>query len=300
MRTREYYTLRTHAPGATVSSAVGMASPGDHARGFGGAHLIGDKLVRIAYLDEAGKSKVEEEPYLVVAGIVLHADEHWRSLEEHMRAIGRRYLPNDPKPVFHAKDIFHGTGKFDRNLPVWTRERRWQLLAELCEIPRDFKLPVVVGFTQRERFREKILKTAPKASEEAILTVSHAETFVRAAMSIESWMRRVVPKETAMIIAEDSPKMKRMLKGVHAGYSNRFAEVGHEDKLFHSNHIIETAHFATRSESMPLQLADACAFVIKRHFMQKDDAVGFFNVLRPEVVWYDDEAGHLMRLEHRQ
>jgi hypothetical protein len=267
---------------------------------FAGAQLVGEKLVRIAYLDEAGKSKHEEEPYLVVAGIILHGDEHWRPLEEHMRAIGRRYLPDDPKPLFHAKDIFHGTGKFDRNLPAWPRERRWQLLSELCEIPRDFKLPVVFGFTQRDRFRENVLQVDPGASKELILTISHADTFVKAAMSIETWMHRVVPTETAMIIAEDSPKMKRILKDAHAGYSNRFAKVGEENKMFHSNHIIETAHFATRSESMPLQLADACAFVIKRHLMEKDDAASFFSVLREELVWYDEEVGSLVRLEGRQ
>jgi hypothetical protein len=34
--------------------------------------------VRLAYLHEAGISKTTDEPYLVVAGIILHGDEHWR------------------------------------------------------------------------------------------------------------------------------------------------------------------------------------------------------------------------------
>jgi hypothetical protein len=31
--------------------------------------------VRLAYLDEAGISKTADEPYLVVAGIILHGDD---------------------------------------------------------------------------------------------------------------------------------------------------------------------------------------------------------------------------------
>jgi Protein of unknown function (DUF3800) len=284
-------------PGATVSKEAEL-SASIHARCFGGGLLVGDRLVRIAYLDEAGKSKPEEEPYLVVAGVILHADEHWKTLEQHMRGIARRYLPDDPRPLFHAKDIWHGTGKFDRRSPDWPRERRWHLLAELCEIPRDFQLPVILGFNYRDRIQETILKHQPNATKEQILQVSHADTFVKAAISLEAWMRRAAPKETAMIIAEDAPKMKRLLKDAHAGYSNRFAEIGESDKTFHSNHIIETAHFATRAESMPLQLADVCAFVIKRHFMEREDAEGFFNVLRPEIVWFDEDVESLVRPEH--
>jgi hypothetical protein len=36
----------------------------------------------------------------------------WRSVEEHFRALAQRYLPDDPRPLFHAKDIFHGSGNW--------------------------------------------------------------------------------------------------------------------------------------------------------------------------------------------
>jgi hypothetical protein len=157
--------------------------------------------LRIAYLDEAGISNSVQEPYLVVAGVILQADEHWRPLEEHFRAMARRYLPDDPNPLFHAMDIFHGTGKFPR--AEWPRERRWHLLSELAEIPRKFELPIVFGFNNRQRFREVILGVAPQATEAEILALTHADTFVKAATSVEAWMRRTTRNEMTMIIAED-------------------------------------------------------------------------------------------------
>ena len=258
------------------------------ARSFGGGLLEGSKLVRIAYLDEAGISNPKHEPWLVVGGIILHADEHWRPLDEHFRAIGRRYLPDDPKPVFHAKDIFHGTGKFDRK--SWPRTRREHLLSELIEIPRKFDFPIVMGFTHRERFGAEIRKQYPDMSPAQCHLITHADTFVKTAQVVEAWMTRVQRDETAMLIAEDTPKMKRPLKLLHGEYTDRFKKIGAGGKLFHSSHIVETVHFAEKAESMPLQVADACAFVFKRHLMDKEDAETFIDIMRPQIVWHAENA----------
>jgi hypothetical protein len=266
-----------------------------HARCFGGGILEGGSPVRLTYLDEAGISNPRQEPYLVIAGIILHGDQHWRPLEEELRAIGRRYLPDEAKPLFHAKDIFHGSGAFDRNNKKWPRHRRWHLLAELCELPRKFDVPVVVAFTERARFRTQILEQFPKLSAANIQIITHADTFVRAAMAVEGWMSLSANKnESALMVAEDAPNMRKILKAVHSGYTDRFRLIGDGLKLFHSNHIVDTVHFAGKRESMPLQVADACAFIIKRRLMQIADSVTFFDVLRPQIAWHDDEQQGLL------
>lgn len=247
--------------------------------------------MRIAYLDEAGISNPQHEPYLVVAGVILHADEHWKPLEEHFRALARRYLPDIDQPVFHAKDIFHGSGPFDRK--VWSRERREHLLAELCEIPGKFQLPVVTGFHHRQRHAEAIKKQAPDLSKSQVTLLTHADTFVKTALAIEGWMQRATQNESVMLIAEDNPAAKKALKSIHAGYTNRFQKLGKDGKTFHSSHIVETIHFAAKPDSMPLQIADACAFVIKRHMMDRDDIAEHFDLLRPHIVWFEDKVGVL-------
>jgi hypothetical protein len=69
-----------------------------------------------------------------------------------------------------------------------------------------------------------------------------------------------------------------------------YAAVGTKTKIFHSRHIIDTVHFAGKSESAPLQIADACAFVIKRHLMEKEDAATFFGTLRPQLYCYEEQG----------
>jgi hypothetical protein len=48
---------------------------------------------------------------------------------------------------------------------------------------------------------------------------------------------------------------------------------------------------------MPLQVADTCAFVIKRRLMDKEDAGEFYGLLRNEIIWNNDEANSLMHIE---
>jgi hypothetical protein len=79
-----------------------------------------------------------------------------------------------------------------------------------------------------------------------------------------------------MIIAEGTPHVKKALKTLHSTYTDRFAKLGTGGKVFHATRIIETVHFAAKADSMPLQVADACAFIVKRHLMEKEDAGSFF------------------------
>src|SRR5438105_4937314 len=96
--------------------------------------LSGDNLVRIGFLDEAGRSR--HEPIIVVAGIIINGDRTYRKLEERLTQT-KRLLPAKDRAgfLFHAVDIFQGTGYF-RNKNLWPRERRYPILRDLAKIPR--------------------------------------------------------------------------------------------------------------------------------------------------------------------
>jgi hypothetical protein len=49
--------------------------------------------------------------------------------------------------------------------------------------------------------------------------------------------------------------------------------------------IVDTVHFASKRDCGPLQLADACAFIIKRKMAQKPDADRFYSALEPMLTW---------------
>ena len=53
--------------------------------------------MRLVYLDEAGVSNQEQEPFLIVAGVIIDADQDWRSLDCHLKSLARKYLPEDDR-----------------------------------------------------------------------------------------------------------------------------------------------------------------------------------------------------------
>ena len=114
-------------------------------RSLSGTPLVGDRLVRFAYLDEAGVSNPKQEPILVVAGVLVHADTKWKPLERRLRSLAQECVPAEHLADFrfHAKDLFHGSGFFPRD--KWSMEDRFRVLEELATLPAEFDLPVVYG-----------------------------------------------------------------------------------------------------------------------------------------------------------
>jgi Protein of unknown function (DUF3800) len=244
------------------------------------------KCVRLAYLDEAGISDVQQEPYLVVAGVILNGDQDWQPIERHLKSISRRHLPEDDRDgfIFHAKDIWHGAKYFDRR--IWLRQKRMEILRELAEIPRRFHLPIVVGAVHRPSLAENMREKMPQVPPKSVDVWAHTEAYVQAIIEIDSWMGRRAPSEVVMVVAEDTPQVKMPLKAIHLG-------MRHDDDTYYTErgfsvvstrHVIDTVHFAEKADSSILQVADTCAFIIKRAIMDKPDAAPFFSALRPQLV----------------
>lgn len=211
-------------------------------RSLSGAPLdIWNRKVRLAYLDEAGVGKVVEEPYLVIAGVILNADQHWRDVQRHIKSIRRKYLPSEVQDnfVFHAKDIWHGSGYFDRE--TWPRETRKNILLDLAEIPRRYGLAVVhqsvdraaaarwLEARQRRRPRNRFGMTyaelvhptpRPPMPPSVVATVTHLTAWVRCVQRIDLWMKANARNEVAMLVAENPGKVQRYLKWAHAGYAD--------------------------------------------------------------------------------
>src|SRR5689334_2437387 len=100
---------------------------------LGGGPLIGDKIVRMVFLDEAGTGNPAKEPFVVVAGVIIHADQQWKAIENHLFQMMQRHspIPFGELPYnycFHATELFSGGKIFARELVP--REQRWAILDE--------------------------------------------------------------------------------------------------------------------------------------------------------------------------
>jgi hypothetical protein len=105
--------------------------------------------VRFAYLDESGIGKVEIEPYTVVAGVIVHADRQWKSLESYLCDMIIEFIPEEKRLgfTFHATELFSGGRNMHRD--IFRKELRWHILDELCQLPNKFDLPIVCGIWDR-------------------------------------------------------------------------------------------------------------------------------------------------------
>ena len=115
--------------------------------------------------------------------------------------------------------------------------------------------------------------------------------FSHCLVGIERWMRSWTSEETVMLIAEDKPEVKSAFKEIHR-ISQSAEKIKHfmpaklaESEELPGTQIIDDIHFTDKRGSAPLQIADVCAFSIKRHLMKKDYTYRFYGHLRPQLIW---------------
>ena len=223
----------------------------------------------------------------VVSGVLVDADHDWKRLEEHLVGMADRLAPPEARDgfVFHATEIFSGGRRFPKDR--FPPEKRWTILDELVAVPRMFELPIAMGVTRRDTPYETI--DAGITSEErmeACLQVA----FLMCMSQVERVMRQFAPGESALVIMEASkPKM-------HTAYiqfqkflrdKERVSRVpGHDEEkhFLPLRQIIENPTFSLKSDSNPLQVADACAFAIKRHMTREYQSARFYEPLTAQMI----------------
>jgi hypothetical protein len=158
------------------------------------------------------------------------------------------------------------------------------MLQDLIDVPRKFDLPVAFGFVERKNFPAFELKAKPTAQD--LDFGAHAVAFLEACLTIESVMRRCFPQENCLIIAEDRPEVRQHLKHVHQFCRNEEAlrKAGIITDLLPFRQIRDTLHFAAKSESRHLQLADACAFFMRGHLARTKHVDPFYTSLKPQMI----------------
>src|SRR6266436_2288652 len=124
-------------------------------RSLSGHPLDGDRILRLVYVDEAGIGKPEDEPFLIVGAVVVHADNSLVAVERYLDKIVKRHIPEEHWHdfVFHATHLFNWGGKvFTKNNPAWPLPKRLEIAGELAAVPAKFHLPLIVGICERAKF----------------------------------------------------------------------------------------------------------------------------------------------------
>ena len=246
----------------------------DHApRSLSGEPLAGDSAVRFIFVDEAGTSALE--PYTVVVGIVLHADAHLMAAEARLNEI----LGGVPEPYkadftsCHATDVWNNP----KYRPEWELTDRLAFLCEIMRIPRSMGMAVSMAIVSQDAPDNAGLTALGMSSEQQQHLLAFRSCLGRADKYIREYAH---PREVATVIAEDVRNMRRYLAETTSGMRGQFGPTHRPpaDQIDRSlgfntqetqdriTRIRQSIHFVGKDEEPMTQVADACAFGLRRFF----------------------------------
>jgi Protein of unknown function (DUF3800) len=249
--------------------------------------------VRLVYMDEAGISNPEQEPFVVVSGVIVDADKKLIAIERHLDTLVRRWIPAEHQDgfIFHAMELFNGGGKvFKRDDPDWPLEKRLEIADCLAAIPKKFKLPLTFGWVERKDF-PKTFDGSDMSRREKTLG-AHLVSFTAAAMQTEMWVRQNASNEVCVLVVENNDEARRMITETQITYKSeaslRKAWGGElserERKYFPFRKIKQNPLFEPKTPASVLQLADFCAYVFKKWLMRNRHYDRFLNPLRAQFA----------------
>jgi hypothetical protein len=265
-------------------------------RSISGVELDGDNLSRRVYLDESGIST--KEKVTVVAGVIVNPDKQWKAIESCIQDLVNEYVPEEHREgfAFHATDLFHGSGKvFDRRW--YPRERSREALKNLLALPLRLHIPVAYGLNCKADNKADMAKFEERYADHPrrIAAVYQAFTYALCAVGVQQYMSRFAePNELAELLCENTEGASKAVRAVHALLKGKeLSPAGDVDSLAFlkrlvSEHlpltkIIDGVAFGAKEEAIPLQLADACAFIIRCLIEKKPAAWEFCEVFGYEL-----------------
>lgn len=252
-------------------------------RSLSGVKLHGNNLSLHIYIDETGISA--KEKVAVVAGVIVDPDRQYLEVSEEINKLIAEFVPSEHRRnfSFHAKDLFHGTGRtpFDRR--TYPPERAREALKRLVIIPAKFCLPVVFGFlnkTYPDPIRDRLRK---ERKPREMLASDVAIAFSMCAVAAERFMKQhAAPGELATMHAEQNPDTEKMIRLARKSLGGKMR---HNLAIFFSKEaqkhlpitrIIDEISFHKKDDAFLLQLADATAFMLRFVLEQRNDCDDLF------------------------
>lgn len=258
--------------------------------------------MRFLYIDEAGTAP--KEPVRVVAAVVVEVDSQLAHMQEAVKDVYADFVPGPLKKgfVFHTTDIFSGK-KYNRSYD-WELQDRLDLIKAVLSIPRAFKAPISFASV----FTNSVPRPIYLPKKIKMHEFEHMFCFGHCLERASHFLRNDLHgAELALVVAESIDKMERNLRNTFSIYedmrglkipvesqriSNYQAATGSiEDYVVSIDNIIPHAIFIKKGVSPILDVADACAFTLRRWLSNlphsKDLLYCMLGVPRTEVMYND-------------
>lgn len=238
--------------------------------------VVGGGLVRYIYVDEAGHE--ETAPITVIAGVIIHADAQYVATEKRLAEVLQAV------PERHRKDfIFHATQIWgdDKYRDGWSIGDRIKLLCDVVAIPLQTYLGLSFGFAARHH-------NGDPDGELDLADYHYAHAFGLGIAQADQYIRECgLRDEVATVVCEDTNKKKHLTKSAKRFMRQTFRPPeylidGTENNAlfrdgkvaFRITRVRDGIHYVSKHDGPLLQLADACAYGMRRFFENHQYAKG--------------------------
>lgn len=246
----------------------------------------------LVYMGESGNTGASlndpKQPHLVQAGLLVHENQ-WVSMNGEFNALYRRYFggpPGDdgtPKEL-HAADVYQGR----RFFASWAPPRRAQLIQDCLSILIRREVPLIVAFIDKREFARA---RARGDSPNALLWRDPAEpTINRFLFTLHMFMDDLNLSSMTHEQMTDTgawPIKDYALVVADAGKSidPRFmADFLRTEPDIPAPAVLENFCFVGSEHSVCTQLADMCAYIVRRWLQNPNGVHPYFEALRNSRV----------------
>ena len=245
----------------------------------------------LVYVGESGvtgpSAEDPNQPHHVFLGLLVHENQ-WEAIRNEFSRSCRRHfgrdLGEDGTPTrVRAAEVLHGTGSFS----TWPWARRLELLDELLAIPIRYETPIIVSYMDKQEFaragqngsRAWSGSWEPPFSRFVFCLGLYMDDLNMAEMSSEDLHggQPIALKERAAVIAGNTKVADP--RSMQRSFS--------EGLDLPSGAVIDSLYFARPEDSHCTQLADLCAYFVRRHLEQPS---------RPNPHYEALDKGHLLHV----
>jgi hypothetical protein len=227
-----------------------------------------------AYLDESGIGDISREKHVIIAGVIVR-DVQIAELDARIGEVRDKHVPERYRNgfIFHASDLYQSTEKvISRN--DWPTANRWDALEELMSLVGEFELPVA----QSNVPREQILKDRTELTPDKAVQMAQAIAATTCMLHIERFATLWTPPDTQVtLIYENNDSAREAVKQQQEFMSSdemqkQISPALREriGNLLPPRRVLTTPQFAKKEHAPILQLADACAYIVRRVTFGKD------------------------------
>jgi hypothetical protein len=267
----------------------------------------------ISYIDDSGSSganlgderpleksgRIAKSPVQVIGGPIIE-EKTYSSIELALSKSVFNLVPEDQwdEFEFHAVDLFHARPPFDRlGLP-----KCWQLIKEVLFTMKGLKLPVICGVVDRAKLNDEMYWTADPADMAFALYLKLLGAWLDSHSSDPFIPARglLICDDPRMHKRDDSRRddpdrrgdVRHSIERAYKRKRNKPIRVSWDDQESVNAalsgmaiYLFDDMYFGNSKNSVGLQLADICVYVVARRLAERPDPEGFYDIIKDQLIY---------------